>query len=178
MEDEEEEKFDKTGGSTRATSLEPETSTTHLESSHPREQPKKCDRLSPSAIMESTISSPDRSSSFSIALSHDRVEQTIREGNRGAAATIHLSHIITSTPQLPEHSQVQGRLVSGEQWEIIRIADKRQIGTGYEYKVCWKETWLLECELGNAQELLREFEFQRQAQRGRKWERRARADYS
>jgi len=26
---------------------------------------------------------------------------------------------------------------------------------GYEYKVCWKKTWLLERELGNAQELLR-----------------------
>jgi len=34
--------------------------------------------------------------------------------------------------------------------------------------VCWKKTWLLERELGNAQELLREFEAKRQAQRGGK----------
>lgn len=159
--DDDEEKTDETGGFTRATSMEPETSTTHLESSHPREQPKKCDRLSPSATIESIISSPDRSSSSSIALSHDIVEQTTREGNRGAAATIHLSHIITATSPLLEQSQVQGRLVSDEEWEIIRIVGKRQRGTGFEYKVCWKETWLPECELGKAQELLQEFEFKR-----------------
>jgi len=46
------------------------------------------------------------------------------------------------------------------------MVGKRRRGKGYEYKVCWKKTWLLERELGNAQELLREFKAKRQAQRG------------
>jgi len=48
-----------------------------------------------------------------------------------------------------------------EEWEIVRIIGKRRRGKGYKYKVCWKKTWLLEHELGNAQELLREFEARR-----------------
>ena len=63
-----------------------------------------------------------------------------------------------------------------EAWEIVRIVSKRRRGKGYEYKVCWKETWLLERELGNAQELLRKFEAKHQAQRGGKRGRPARAD--
>ncbi len=63
-----------------------------------------------------------------------------------------------------------------EEWEIVRIVGKRRRGRGYEYKVCWKETWLLERELGNAQELLRKFEAKHQAQRGGKRGRPARAD--
>lgn len=133
--DDDEKKTDETGCSTRATSIEPEISTTHLESSHTREQPKKCECLSPSATIESTISPPDHPNSFNIALSHDRVEQTILEGNRGAAATIHLSHT-TATSPLPEQPQVQGGFVSDEEWEIIRIVGKRQKGKSYEYKVC------------------------------------------
>lgn len=43
------------------------------------------------------------------------------------------------------------------------------------FKVCWKKTWILECELGNAQELLRQFEAKHQTQRGGKWGRPARA---
>ncbi len=62
-----------------------------------------------------------------------------------------------------------------EEWEIVRVVDKRRRGKGYEYQVCWKRTWLRECELGNAQELLREFEAKRQAQRGGKRRRPARA---
>jgi hypothetical protein len=113
--DDDEEKTDETDDFIRATSIEPETSITHLESSHLREQSKKYDRLSPSAIIESFISSSDRSSSFSIALSHDLVEQTTREDNHEAAAIIHLSHIITATSPLLEQSQVQERLVSNEE---------------------------------------------------------------
>ncbi len=40
-----------------------------------------------------------------------------------------------------------------EEWEIRRIVGKRRGGKGYDYKVCWKDTWLRDCELGNAQEL-------------------------
>jgi len=49
-------------------------------------------------------------------------------------------------------------------------------GKGYEYKVCWKNTWLLERELGNVQELLRQLEAKRQAQWGVKRGRLERAD--
>jgi len=42
-----------------------------------------------------------------------------------------------------------------EEWEIVSIVDKRRREKGYEYKVCWKRIGLRECELGNAQELLR-----------------------
>jgi len=42
--------------------------------------------------------------------------------------------------------------------------------------VYWEETWLLESELGNAQELLRQFEAKRQAQRGGKRGRPVRAE--
>lgn len=63
-----------------------------------------------------------------------------------------------------------------EEWEIVKIVDKRWTGRGSEYKVCWEETWLLESELGNAQELLREFEMKHQAQRRGKQGRPARAD--
>ena len=55
-----------------------------------------------------------------------------------------------------------------EEWEIVRIVDKRWTERGYEYEVCWEKTWLLENELGNAQELLRDFKAQGGAQRGRK----------
>ena len=58
----------------------------------------------------------------------------------------------------------------------MRIVGKRHRGKSYEYKMCWKRIWLLECELENAQELLWEFEAKRQAQRGGKRGRPARAD--
>lgn len=153
-----------------------ETSIIYLESSHSRESPKKSDRLSFSAIIESIISSSDRLSSFSIALSHDLIEQTTREDNREAAAIIHLSHIITITSSFLEQSQIQERLISNEEWKITRIVDKKLRKTSFEYKMCWKKTWLSECELEKAQKLLQKFEFKYQTQRERKWERKARAD--
>ena len=90
----------------------------------------------------SNTTGPTTEPSPSIALSHNRVEQAIRGGDRGAAVTVRPTH-------------------------------ERRRGKGYEYKVCWKKTWLLERELGNAQELLRQFE---EAQRGRKRGRPTRAD--
>ena len=47
-----------------------------------------------------------------------------------------------------------------EEWEIVKIVGKRRTGRGDEYKVYWKERWLLESDLGNAQELLLQFEAQ------------------
>ena len=176
MVEDNEEKTGETGGSTRAMSMESEIGTAHLQSFHPRKQPKTRDCLSPTTTGPTT--SPfDRPISPSTALSHDRAEQAIRGGDRGAAVTVHPPHAITVTPPLPEQPQDQGSsALDEEEWEVVRIVGKRQRAKGYEYKVCWKKTWLPESELGNAQELLRQFEAQGRAQRARKRGRPARAD--
>ena len=68
--------------------------------------------------------------------------------------------------QLSFPSQFQARHVTleDEEWEITEIIGKRRI----EYKVRWKDTWLPHSDLGNAQDLLREYEAQRPAYSGRK----------
>ena len=174
---------EKTGeldASTRATSVESEIGTVHLQSSHPRKQPKRHGCLDPSTTGPTTGPTTfpyNRPISPSIALSHDRIEQAIRGGGHGAAKTVHPPYAITLTPPFPEQPQDPGISALGEkEWEIVRIVGKRRRGKGYEYKVCWKKTWLLESELGNAQELLREFEANHQPQRGRKRGRPVRTD--
>ncbi len=180
MVEDDDEKTGETDPSTRATSVESEIDTIHLQSSHPRKQPKTHSCLSPSTTgptTEPTTSPFDPPISPSIALSHDRIEQAIRGGDRGAVMTVYPPHAITVTPPLPEQPQDQGSsALDKEEWEIVRIVGKRQRGKGYEYEVCWKKTWLLERELGNAQELLREFEAKHQTQPGGKRGRPARAD--
>ena len=104
MEDDEE-KTGETDGSTRATSIESEIGTVHLQSSHPREQPKTHGCLSPTTT-EPTTSPFDHPTSPSVALSRDPVEQVIRGGDRGTAATIYPPHAITVTSPLLEQSQV------------------------------------------------------------------------
>ena len=174
------EKIGEFDASTRATSVESEIGTVHLQSSHPRKQPKRHGCLNPSIIGPITGSITflyNRPISPSIALSHDRIEQVIRGGDYGAAVIVHPFYAITLTPPFSEQSQDLGSSVLGEEeWEIVRIVGKRRRGKGYEYKVCWKKIWLLESELGNAQELLREFEANHQPQRGRKRGRPARID--
>ena len=67
-----------------------------------------------------------------------------------------------------------------EEWEIVRILRKRQIGKSYEYKIQWRNTWLPKSALGNAQALLKDFEAKSQAKsqakRGRRRGRGARMD--
>ena len=149
--------------------MESEIGTAHLQSSLPREQPKTHGCLSPnttSPTTSSTTSSLDRS-----------ISPTIRGGDRGAATTVFPLHAIAVTPRLPKQPEDRGAsALDEEEWEIVRIVDKRWTGSGYEYKVRWEETWLLESELGNGQELLQYFEAQGRAQRGRKWGRPAGAD--
>ncbi|MCJ1455415.1 hypothetical protein MMC28_005770 [Mycoblastus sanguinarius] len=109
-----EEEAGETGGSTRATSIESEIDTVHLQSSHPREQPKSHGCLSPTTT-EPTNSPFDRPISPSVALSCE--------------------------PHFPEQPQDQGGpALDEEEWEIVRIVGKRRRGKGYEYKVCWKRT--------------------------------------
>ncbi len=176
MVEDNEEKTGETGGSTRATSMESEIGTVCLQSSHPREQPKTDGCLSPPTT-EPTSSPFNRPISPSVALPCDPVEQAISGGDCGAATTVHPPHAITVPPSLPEQYQDQrGSALDEEVWEIVKIVDKRRREKGYEYQVCWKRTWLREYELGNAQELLREFEAKRQAQRGGKRRRPAYTD--
>ena len=119
----------------------------HLQSSHLREQPMTHGCLSPTTT-ETTASPCDYPISPSVALSRGPVEQAIRGGDRGAAATVHPPHTITVTSPLPEQPQDQGASVLNEvEWEIVRIVGKRRRGKD---KVCWKRVWLLEYELGNA----------------------------
>ena len=168
MVEDDDEKTSETGASTRATSVESEIGTVHLQSSYPREQAKRHGCLGPPTT-EPTPSSIDRPISSSVALCRDRVEQATCGGDGGITATVY-------TPHAERHQDQGGSALDEEEWEIVRIVGKRRRGKGYEYKVCWKETWLLERELGNAQELLREFEAKHQAQRGGKRGRPARAD--
>lgn len=170
VEDDEE----KTGETSGSTSMESKISTIHLQSSHPREQPKTQGCLSPPTTTE-PITEP--TTSPSVAISRNLIKQAIRGGNRGTAATVHPPHAITVISPLPEQPQDQeASVLDEEEWEIVRIVDKRRTGKGYEYKVYWKRTCLLESELGNAQELLRQFEAKRQAQRGGKRRRLVRAE--
>ncbi len=185
MVEDDEEKTGKTGGSTRATSIESEIGTVHLKSSQPREQPKTHGCLSPATTTEPTTApttepttSPiDRPIPPSVALPQDRGTQAVHGGDHGATATVDPLGVAAATPLSHEQPQDQGgSALDEEEWEIVRIVGKRRRGKGYEYKVCWKKTWLLEYELGNAQELLREFEVKRQAQWGGKRGRPAHTD--
>ncbi|MCJ1386400.1 hypothetical protein MMC17_009526 [Xylographa soralifera] len=54
------------------------------------------------------------------------------------------------------------------EWEIEKILDKRETISGTEYKVRWKDTWLLKDELINARKLLWAFKARRRAQHGYK----------
>ena len=151
MVEDDEEKTDETSHSTRATSMESKIDTIHLQSSHSREQSETHGCLSPLTITFPTASPLDHPISLNVLSSRDPVEQTIRRGDHGAAATVN--------PLLPKQPQNQDASVPDEEeWEIVRIVDKRWTENGYEYQVCWEKTWLLESELGNAQQLLQQFE--------------------
>ncbi len=129
MVEDDDEKTGETDPSTRATSVESEIDTIYLQSFHLRKQPKTHSCLSPSTTgptTEHTTSPFDPPISPSIALSHDRIEQAIRGGDRGAVITVYPPHAITVTPPLPEQPQDQGSSVlDKEEWEIVRIVGKR-----------------------------------------------------
>lgn len=142
------------------TSMNPEIDITHFKNFHPKKQPKTYNCWSSFIISKSIIFFFDHSNFHNIALFHDQVDHIILENNRKATTIIYLFHNITMTSSPLERFQVQECLISNEEWKIKKIVDKRQSEKDYEYKVCWKEIWLLECELKNAQELLQKFESQ------------------
>jgi len=154
--------------------VESEIDNVHLQSSPRREQPKTQGCLS-LTITEPTTSPFDRLISPSVALSRDPVERTICGGNRETTPTVYALSVTAATPPSSEQSQDQGgSVLDKEDWEIVKILGKRRIGKSNEYKVRWKSTWLHRSELGNAQQLLRDFEAKGRAQQGRKQARRFR----
>ena len=103
-----------TGASTRATSVESEIDTIHLQSSHPKEQPKTRSCMSPPTA-KPTPTPIDRPISSSVALSRDRVEQATRGGGRGIVATVYSPHAITVPSPLAERHQDQGGSILDEE---------------------------------------------------------------
>ncbi len=99
-----EEKTDETDGSIRITNMKSEIDIAHFQSFHSRKQSKKRHCLNSTTTEPATFPF-DRLISFSIALSYDRVEKTIREGDRKAAVIVHFSHVIIITSSLFEQSQ-------------------------------------------------------------------------
>ncbi len=96
--------------------MKSEIDTVHLQSSHPREQPKTHACLSPPTT-EPTTSPFDRPISPNVAPSRDRVEQVIRESDREAAATVHPLHAIIVIPPLLEQPQDRkGSTLDKEKW--------------------------------------------------------------
>ena len=168
MVDDDEETTSETDSSTRATSIESQTDNAHPQVSRPKEKPKTQGSVCLTAT-EPTNRPVDDPVFPRIALSRESVERTIHRGDPKATATGHSPHAITIAPLLPEQPQGKGVSAPGEEeWEIIKIVGKRRTRRGYEYNVRWKNTWLHWTEFGNAQELLRNFEAQGRARRGRR----------
>ena len=102
----------------------------------------------------------------------DRVEQTVRGGEYGAAATVNPSGVTAATPPSPEREGRRDLAQDEEEnWEIVKMVGKRRTRKGCEYKVRWKDTWMSDSELRNAARLVREYDAlvrgQRGGQRGR-----------
>jgi len=93
-------------------------------------------------------------------------------------ATVGSASATASRLLAPDQPQGQGggAEVEEQEWEVIKILDKRETSSGTEYKVCWKSTWLPRSELGSARRLLREYEAKSRAQHGPKRGRPARKD--
>lgn len=138
------EKTVKIDDSIRVTSVESKIGIIRLQSFHPRKQSKTHDCLSPPTT-KPTPSPIDRPISSNVALCRDL------ENDGGITPTVYPPHAIILPPSLVERPQNQeASALNEEEWEIVRIVGKRRKGKVYEYKVCWKETWLFERELGNA----------------------------
>lgn len=92
------EKSDELNASSRVTSVKSEIDIVYLQSSHLRKQSKRHDCLNSSITkptIESTIFLYNRLISFSIALSYNRIKQTISKGDHEVAVIVYFSHAIT-----------------------------------------------------------------------------------
>ena len=98
--------------------------------------------------------------------------------NGRTSAIVGSADAVTTIPLTPKQLQGQGSRaeVEEQEWEVIKILDKRKTRSGTEYRVRWKSTWLPGSELGSAQRLLREYEAKGRAQHGPKRGRPARKD--
>ena len=161
-----EEKIDEINDFIRIASMKFKIDIIHLQNFHSKEQSMTQNCLS--FITVSFAFSFDGSILFNALPPRDPVEQTTREGDREAAATVN-SLSIAIIPLLPKQPQNQDASVPDEkEWKIVKIIDKKWTENGYEYQMCWKKTWLLENELENAQQLLQQFETKYHAQRKNK----------
>ncbi len=122
----------------------------------------------------------DRLFSPSITPFEDRERRPVHANvHNGRTSAIVKSVSTTATrPLATEQHQNPGgpAEVEEQEWEITKILEKRAAGLETEYRVRWKDTWLLSSELGSAQGLLEKFEAQGRAQHGRKRGRPARTD--
>ena len=137
MAEDDEEKTDDISDFIRATSMEFKIDMIHRQSFHSRKQSRIHGCLSPLNIAEPTAFPLDRPISLNAVSSCDPVEQIIREGDREAAVAIIDLLSIFVIPPLPKQLQNQDASVSDEEeWEIVRIVDKKWTENGYEYQVC------------------------------------------
>ena len=155
--------------------MESNTGPASLQRSPPR-QPKADGRSSTPA--PEPITGPiERPTSSGAALLPPLCERIVGEDGHGAVAVASPPGG-TPPPPSPQSSASYNTLeeeVEEEEWEISKIIGKRRAGRSCEYKVRWRSTWLPRSELGNAQQLLQEFEAQVRAQRGCKMGRSTRA---
>lgn len=166
---------DDTSAFTTATSVEPEIGTSHLRSSHLREDPMILDCLDgPTTTTKSSTRPLDRPTSPSAALPQHPCRRVVGEDEHGAAAVASPPSAITQPPS--PQSKAQNTAFEEQDWDITKIVGKRRAGKDCEYKVRWSSTWLPRTQLGNAQLLLQEFEAGRRSQRGGKRIRRVRTD--
>ena len=159
MRDDDDEKPGENCGSTRATSVETNSGPA---TPHDPPSPETQARLSISSP-HPTIKPMDRLTSPSAAL----LQQPCKRdgGEDGGIAAVVADPSSASPSPLFQPSPAATSMLEGD-WEIRKIVSKRRVGRRYQYQVWWKDTWLPKSELGNAQQLLKEFEARYRAQRG------------
>ena len=161
------EKTSESGTPTRATSVEPEIETAHLLSSLRREELKAFKGLNALTALDPPVEALDRSNSPTVALPQYSDRGAVGVDEHGAVAVGNPPS--TSTSSIPQQSEAGSFVFEEGEWEIRRIVSKRRIGGVYEYKVRWKDTWLSESEMENAQDLLRDFKAQSRARGGQNY---------
>ena len=86
------------------------------------------------------------------------------------------SGIVNIVPVEQAQGHGDAAQVEEQEWEIVKILDKRETLLGVEYMVRWKNIWLPKDELGNLRELLQECNIKGGAWHERKPRRPARRD--